>query len=354
MMMSRRGNGNLLQQLEKILLDSPPSPQLIVGFKQIFADLVSQLSKLEKENAHLEHTFKRDKETHKKHLQQLEDEMEKQVKQLKESVYQQLKQESDAENRALRAQLEAEKAELQAQLSLFQTFGNHLKHDQGEQTERMRAAHSKLEDAHQDNRQLRINLAEMQTNVAVLRSDVAQLRTQYEDKCKELHKEKEVVFEYMHEHDHLTRQLHLLHEANKRLQDLNDHLRGSMDAAQLYRQMQTFRKTPLLRDTSMVAESETNMDEITFGLKRFMEDIDSGMSTMREDNHSEDEDHNKSRNSLPSFEPLTTSTPLGFSSLQNPERTFKVVFAGDANVGKSTFILHVSKGVFVPTVSSTL
>lgn len=36
------------------------------------------------------------------------------------------------------------------------------------------------------------------------------------------------------------------------------------------------------------------------------------------------------------------------------EETFKVVFVGDAGVGKSSFALRISKGVFVPQMSSTL
>lgn len=37
-----------------------------------------------------------------------------------------------------------------------------------------------------------------------------------------------------------------------------------------------------------------------------------------------------------------------------PERTYKVVFAGDAAVGKSTFIVRVCKGYFVNNIASTL
>lgn len=36
------------------------------------------------------------------------------------------------------------------------------------------------------------------------------------------------------------------------------------------------------------------------------------------------------------------------------EKTFKVIFVGDAGVGKSSFALRISKGVFVKHMSSTL
>lgn len=37
-----------------------------------------------------------------------------------------------------------------------------------------------------------------------------------------------------------------------------------------------------------------------------------------------------------------------------PDRTYKIVFAGDAAVGKSSFILRFCKGVFISNISSTL
>lgn len=37
-----------------------------------------------------------------------------------------------------------------------------------------------------------------------------------------------------------------------------------------------------------------------------------------------------------------------------PDRIYKVVFAGDAAVGKTTFILRICKGTFIPCLTSTL
>ena len=57
--------------------------------------------------------------------------------------------------------------------------------------------------------------------------------------------------------------------------------------------------------------------------------------------------------------------PSALSSRQNslslnldptgpPDRTYKVVFAGDAAVGKTSFINRITKGIFVNNLSSTL
>ena len=37
-----------------------------------------------------------------------------------------------------------------------------------------------------------------------------------------------------------------------------------------------------------------------------------------------------------------------------PDRTYKVVFAGDAAVGKTSFINRITKGIFLNNLSSTL
>ena len=37
-----------------------------------------------------------------------------------------------------------------------------------------------------------------------------------------------------------------------------------------------------------------------------------------------------------------------------PDRTYKIVLAGNAYVGKTTFIYRLCKGVFVPSLASTL
>ena len=53
----------------------------------------------------------------------------------------------------------------------------------------------------------------------------------------------------------------------------------------------------------------------------------------------------------------STATVLTAEDLQPlgpPDRTYKVVFAGDAAVGKTSFINRITKGVFLANISSTL
>jgi hypothetical protein len=52
--------------------------------------------------------------------------------------------------------------------------------------------------------------------------------------------------------------------------------------------------------------------------------------------------------------PLDPVMSGGLEPIGVPDRTYKIVFAGDAAVGKSCFIFRFCKGVFMNTLSSTL
>ena len=67
---------------------------------------------------------------------------------------------------------------------LFQKVDQWMSKDEQQDND----ARKKLEDANQENIQLKSLLSETQTNIAVLRSDMTQLKTNYETKVTELTK----------------------------------------------------------------------------------------------------------------------------------------------------------------------
>lgn len=90
----------------------------------------------------------------------------------------------EAERRAMQEKMEAEVQELQTHLRLFQKVDQWMSKDEQQDNE----ARKKLEDANQENIQLKSLLGETQTNIAVLRSEMTQLKTNYENKVSELTK----------------------------------------------------------------------------------------------------------------------------------------------------------------------
>lgn len=66
---------------------------------------------------------------------------------------------------------------------------------------------TKLEEALNENRQMRYSMLDKETTIALMRSDLIQLKSSYEDKCKELLLEREKMIQ---DQEHLSRQISVL------------------------------------------------------------------------------------------------------------------------------------------------
>ena len=64
--------------------------------------------------------------------------------------------------------------------------------------------------------------------MALMRTEVAQMKAEYDEQSNRLMNERGTVLNCVEEQESLTRQLHLLHEANKKLHDTNDDLRSAL------------------------------------------------------------------------------------------------------------------------------
>ncbi|XP_069172216.1 ras and EF-hand domain-containing protein homolog isoform X2 [Procambarus clarkii] len=391
-------------QIRELLqdLEGCPAPLDVASrVSTVLSTLLTEIRQLQEHHHSLEKLYKKEREHHATTLRSLESEMEDQVAKVEEKAKQQARQESEEEKRQLQDQMEQEMAELQTHLKIFQKVDSWLKREDGEGPEKVQEVRRKLEEAYHANRTLNMTLHETTTNLGLMRSDMAQMRLQYEEKCRELHNERETVLEYMHQYDHMKRQLELLHRS----------------------------RSPL---PTVLSSIECD-GGLKYGIRRLMDDLDSGNSTLpdtaEESYNTQDElklSENEgpmsleeellsleSRHSPPAtlreegtgVRPSGVSTPTRstptatptpppileistpplkprrltqlaaysernggspqhqahngtlsgiFEPLGPPERTYKVVFAGDAAVGKSTFIVRLCKGCFVTNIASTL
>ncbi|KAK4326132.1 hypothetical protein Pmani_003320 [Petrolisthes manimaculis] len=426
---------DLLQDLE-----TSSSPGDVAGrVSSVLSSLVQDIHNLHSHHHNLEKLYKKEKEHHVSALKSLEEELEDQVAKVEQKAKQKARQESEEEKRQLQDQMEEEMAELQTHLKIFQKVDSWLRREDGEGGEKVEEVRRKLEEAYHANRSLHMNLSETTTNLGLMRTDLAQTRLQYEEKCRELHNERENVLEYMHQYDHMKRQLQLLHDANKRLQDTNDSMREVMEGER--RQSPLGSRASSTRSSSLHRHRDAVRSHsdggLNYGIRRLMDDLDSGLSTLPDahqdptthpnddfklsehdgpmsleeellslESHSPPETTERSHNTpglTPSPpHPQTSTTPpphhhahtpppileistpklkprrvtqlsndgengtspgqgkaetlrsSGHEFLGPPERTYKVVFAGDAAVGKSTFIVRLCKGCFVTNIASTL
>ncbi|XP_062573203.1 ras and EF-hand domain-containing protein homolog isoform X2 [Saccostrea cucullata] len=442
---------------------------LLQNFESIILGVLKDVRFYQVENERLEKSFKREKEQHERHLRELEDEMDKEIQKLEEAFKEKEEERIATEKAELRKEVENEINTLQQNLTKLQQDKSDPRGSELE--EQVNNVKIKLDELTSENRRLRSELTDAHTNLALVRSELATVRQQHKDKCQELGMEKETVMDYIKEQDNLTRQLHLLHDANKQLHDTNDDLRLAIESKRNSQRTSvasassstpnTFGKDrrgsvmseyflgnrsgpPSVRSCNLSPASSVVEEPISRQLSvgnysprrlparlprddtceedNLGDDMDSGHSTLREhndlDTESEahyDDDLYRHRMFTPKIQPnrlieetdepeshdetesesivpndnrsLQIQTRLGTPSIRSsraslrsresrnsrlrrmtasqesigssktsrdPERMYKIVLAGDAAVGKSSFIMRLCKGKFVPNLSSTL
>ncbi|XP_063866279.1 ras and EF-hand domain-containing protein homolog [Scylla paramamosain] len=440
-------------QIKELLTDLQTSaPEDVTSrVSTVLSTLLQEIEQVQEHHKRLEVLYQKERQHHATALKSLESELEDQVAKVEQKAKMEARQESEEEKRQLQDQMEQEMAELQTHLRIFQKVDSWLKKEEDGGGDRVQEVRRKLEDAYHDNRTLNMTLHETTANLGLMRSDLAQMRLQYEEKCRELHNERETVLEYMHQYDHMKRQMELLHEANKRLQDTNDSMRSALETewrhSPLTSRASSTRSNSLQRSKERrrshrscsvstcgssrsrsphvpILSSQDSEGGLKYGIRRLMDDLDSGLSTLPDSAEDGPHSHDELKFSEPegpmsleeeicSLEsrspPIThavdralthpastpssatpspppaheTGTPTlksrrtrregsdknasSFEPQDNaqakvasyevvgpPERTYKVVFAGDAAVGKSTFIVRLCKGYFVNNIASTL
>lgn len=225
---SKTSDDGKLKWLLNELQASDQQRHLVPLLESAVEELLGGMRQLQEEKARLEESWLREKSEHQKHLKRMEEELDSQVKEVEMRMRLKAQEEVEDERKSLQSRMDTELNKLAAIEKVFAWFRT----QQSPETlldPRLDEVRSKLNEAVYDNHQLRMSLLDTQTSIALMRSELLQLRTLYEEKCRELSCEKEKILEVLQEQDHLSRQLNLLHDANRRLLDSHDALRSSME-----------------------------------------------------------------------------------------------------------------------------
>ncbi|KAK8760043.1 hypothetical protein V5799_028683 [Amblyomma americanum] len=228
-------------------LQRSEKPQVVERFEDVIADLLDNMKRLQEENSQLENTWLREKKEHEEHLRRMEEEMDNQVKLVELQAKAKAEEEVEAKRRTLQAKMSEEMNELQSHVSLFEKVEQWLRANETHDR-KLTSVHSKLDEALQENRQLRLSLMDTQNNVALTRTELAQIRSQYEDKCRALYDERERIMGVLQEQGLATKQLQHLQEANRKLQDTNDILRSVLEKAEKTHPPDLVRQESVLSD----------------------------------------------------------------------------------------------------------
>ncbi|XP_049954714.1 ras and EF-hand domain-containing protein-like [Schistocerca serialis cubense] len=396
-------SGQKLAELYEDLQTTSVSPDLIKRFDGAFTSLLQDVKKIQQERKKLEEMFSREKQSHLEHLRSLEEELDVQVARIEQKAKEEAEARFEAEKRLLKEKMEAEMAELQLHLKLFQKVNAVL-------SKKQEAAKNLRHTDKDTNSELQSSLVDTKTTLAVLRAEMAQLKAEYEVKCRELHEQQQTTYAFINQNDHIYNQIGLLHEANLKLQDTNDNLLSVMDTGGPFlsrpaspcpssiglcsSSIAQISRSPDPSDVSTDADSAPHslsnmksdsddeavqkmrrLDEYAYGRSVKITTDLAGKKSLQEEiceavrkegNESEDKNDfhiSKEHDTIYNKQVLSsvvngrtpnTKTQPSLEPEGPVDRTFKIVFAGDAAVGKSSFIFRFCKGVFINNMGSTL
>lgn len=208
-------------------LHASDNPELLQHFESIILGVIKDVRTYQLENQRLEKTFKKEKVIHDQHLRQLEEEMEREMQKMEDRIREKEQHKVQQEKAQLKKELEAELLSCQQNYQVMQQEG--YGKENKEMEEQLLNLQKSLNDISVENRQLKSELTDCKTNMAIVRTEMSTYKQSYQEKARELHMEKATVADIIKEQDNLTRQLHMLHDANKKLHDHNDDLMESFD-----------------------------------------------------------------------------------------------------------------------------
>ncbi|XP_016376785.1 ras and EF-hand domain-containing protein isoform X1 [Sinocyclocheilus rhinocerous] len=376
---------------------------LLQQYENLIKALVVESKEHGMESEQLETSLRRTEELTSNQLAEMEEDLQQQLARTEERVREEEQKKLDESIAMLQIKHENELADLNTTIErLTKQYQEELKlNSPREDAIKLRAQNS---DLMQENEELRSSLMKAQINVSILQVELDRLKNAFTDQKLQHERESDDLKKMVMEYQSYSNQIEFLQEMNKTLYDSNDGLRSalSQDNASMKRRLSPKNEVPPrkmkpLRQSTMNQSGFTN-EEDTMALVKFWADkyLDSGVSIQTEtepmsgSNYDSDDSHNSvetvhhSYSSIPSelevseqkseaLGSVARSTVGSISSslrrrlsafpvkqiedLHDTEDlapVYRLVLAGDAGSGKSSFLLRLSLNEFRGDIQTTL
>ncbi|XP_010566933.1 PREDICTED: ras and EF-hand domain-containing protein [Haliaeetus leucocephalus] len=337
-------------------------------------------------------------------LSELEEEMEQRIQAVEHKVKKEEKRKAEEALNELKRQYDTEVGDLQVTIKKLKKLEEQSKNvNHREDVVELR---KRIHDMLLENQKLKKDLLEAQTNIAFLQSELDSLKSEYADQTLNTERDLEMIREYTEDRDNLERQIEILQSANRKLHDSNDGLRTALENS-----FSKYNRSLRLANTSpgsTISRSSPKcnggqsplcvdedydslalcdpMQRINYEVDSLPEScFDSGLSTLRDSNEYDSEveyRHQRifqrsqcmqesfggdaSDTDVPeirdeeAYSPDNSRTLLDWKTSQpvsrssSSEKAYKIVLAGDAAVGKSSFLMRLCKNEFQGNTSATL
>ncbi|XP_038625837.1 ras and EF-hand domain-containing protein isoform X4 [Tachyglossus aculeatus] len=376
-------------------------PRLIQPYEHVIKNFIREIKLQSMEMENLAIAVKRAQDKAAMQLSELEEEMDQRIQAAEHKTKKEEKRKAEEALNDLKRQYEAEVGDLQVTIKKLKKLEEQSKNIS--QKEDMAALKKKIHDLSMENQKVKKDLLEAQTNIAFLQSELDALKSDYADQSLSSERDLEIIREYTEDRDSLERQIEILQTANRKLHDSNDGLRTALEnsfskhnrslrASNVSPGSTIARNSPKLHgghspQTLRYDRDSNEYDsEIEYKPPKSFQPPQSAQESVTGDASDtdvpeiRDEEAYGSDNTV--IQNLNSPTTLldwkpkgcfgsstrkpisALSSQSDPvdgspkypssEKAFKIVLAGDAAVGKSSFLMRLCKNEFRGNTSATL
>ncbi|KAL6106781.1 uncharacterized protein ACO6RY_10569 [Pungitius sinensis] len=385
-------------------IHSSANTNLLQQYEEIIHSLISQSQDNRLECEQLETSIKRAEEMNNSQLSELEEDLQQQLAKTEERVRDEERKKMEGVMAAVQRKHKNEVTDLHATVdrllkSQEDSEFNHSK-------EEMETLNRRISDLSQQNEDLRTSLLQAQTDSAVLHSELDKLKNMYADQKAQHKRESDELKRMVMEYQSYSNQIQILQETNKKLYDSNDGLRSALaseaGAAKRRlspqneipaRRMKPLRQSTLNHGSPEQDPSKSSYSHVATWADKYLDsgvslpmdtaessasdyDSDDGGASVETMHHSyscvpsdveisemKPEAPEKARSKASSLASSLrrrlsafSTKPLeaDLSETTEPAPMFRLVLAGDAGAGKSSFLLRLTLNDFRGDIPTTL
>uniref|UniRef100_A0A3Q0T750 RAS and EF-hand domain containing 2 n=1 Tax=Amphilophus citrinellus TaxID=61819 RepID=A0A3Q0T750_AMPCI len=381
-------------------IHSSANMTLLQQYEELVHSLINQSLDSRLQCEQLETSLKRAEELSTSQLAELEDDIQQHLVRTEERVRDEERKKMEEIMASLQRKHENELADLHA--TVDRLLKNKEDSEMNHSKEEVLKLNRQISDLSQENEQLHSSLLQAQTNIAILHSELDKLKNMYADQKAQHERETEDLKRMVMEYQSYSSQIQILQEMNKKLYDSNDGLRSALasEAVAAKRRLSPQNEIPArrmkpLRQSTLNRSGKLTYSHVATWANKY---LDSGVSLPMDTAESlgSDYDSDDSRSSVetvhhsyscvpsdveisevkseaavsvaPSMVSSITSSlrrrlsafspkqPLeaDIQETEEPTPMYRLVLAGDAGAGKSSFLLRLTLNEFRDDIQTTL
>ncbi|KAM6958776.1 ras and EF-hand domain-containing protein [Aplochiton taeniatus] len=202
-------------------------PRLVVQYERVIMNFTREIRQHNTELENLALAVKRAQDLSAMQLSEMEEEMDQRIHAAEENMLLQETKRGEAALNELRRRYEAEVCELQHKLQKMQVIEEQYK--TVNMKDESPALKRRINELMLENQKLKQELMQFQTNMACLQSEMDTLKTELTDRSIDCEQDEELMRRFSYERDSLERQIQILQTANRKLHDSNDGLRLALE-----------------------------------------------------------------------------------------------------------------------------